>query len=78
MDDGTRSGRSLKLCTNNFSYLENIRLKTLLNKLNLQISIHKTGVKGQYNLYIHKKSKKELNNLILNYIHPSMKYKLNL
>ena len=48
-DDGARSGKALKLCTNNFTYLECTKLKKELEKKNLKISIHKTGKKNQYN-----------------------------
>ncbi len=50
-DDGSRSGKALKLSTNNFTYLECMKLKTELenNPFNLKISIHKTGKEGQYN-----------------------------
>lgn len=76
-DDGARSGQSLKLCTNNFTYVECLELKQILeSKYLLKISIHKTGVIGQYNQYIHKASKNKLNQLISPYIHPSMKYKI--
>lgn len=77
-DEGSRSGKALKLCTNSFTYEECIKLKNELNNKNLKVSIHKTGVLNQYNQYIHKGSKLELKNLVLPYIHPSKKYKLSL
>lgn len=73
MDDGSRSGQSLKISTNQFSYTENLKLKFLLYPL--VVSIHKTGTKDQYNLYIHKKSKPLLRSIILPYLHPSKNYK---
>ena len=77
-DDGSRSGKALKLSTNCFTYNECQKLKTELNQKNLKVSIHKTGVKSQYNQYIHKESKLELINIISPFIHPSKKYKLSL
>lgn len=78
MDDGGRSGAGLKLATNNFTYIECERLKLALIEKNLKVSIHKTGVKNQYNQYIHKSSKPQLIELILPFIHPSKKYKFAL
>ena len=48
-DDGSRSGKALKLSTNCFTYEECDRLKMKLNNMNLKISIHKTGKLNQYN-----------------------------
>ncbi len=48
-DDGSRSGVGLKLATNNFTYNECNRLKLALIENNFKVSIHKTGVKNQYN-----------------------------
>jgi hypothetical protein len=57
MDNGSRSGKGLKLATNNLKYDECILLANLLrNKFLLKISIHKTGHLNQWNLYIHKSS----------------------
>jgi hypothetical protein len=49
-NDGSRSGKALKLSTNCFTYEECEILKIKLNNMNLKISIHKTGAKPhQYN-----------------------------
>lgn len=48
-DDGSRSGKALKLLTNCFTYPECEILKTKLNNKNLKVSIHKTGRLNQYN-----------------------------
>ena len=78
MDDGSRYGQGLKLATNCFNYEDILKLYNILKtKYNLEISIHKTGHKNQYNLYIHKKSVPLLYELVKSYIHPSMKYKFN-
>ena len=78
MDDGSRSGKGLKLSTNCFTYEENLVLANILRKKYfLKISIHKTGYVGQYSLYIHKGSVKDLYNIVKDSIHPSMKYKFN-
>ena len=77
MDDGSRAGKGLKLATNNFKFDECNELANILrNKYNLKVSIHKTG--HQWNLYIHKESIINLNLIIKPYLHPSMKYKLNI
>lgn len=49
MDDGSRTGKALKLCTNCFTYQECKLLKNKLITKNLKISIHKTGKLNQYN-----------------------------
>jgi len=49
-DDGNRSGKALKLCTNNFTFEECLKLKEILMNKNLKVSIHKTGTINQYNL----------------------------
>lgn len=46
-DDGSRSGKALKLSTNCFTYEECDKLKFKLKNKNLKVSIHKTG--HQYN-----------------------------
>jgi hypothetical protein len=43
----------------------------------LKVSVVKAGALNQYNLYISKKSMKDLAEIIKPYIHPSMYYKLN-
>lgn len=77
-DDGSRSGKALKLSTNCFTFDECLKLKEEQTQRALKVSIHKTGTLNQYNQYIHKGSKPELINIVKSYIHPSKKYKLSL
>lgn len=77
MNDGCKINNSLKLATNNFTLNENEYLIYLLkSKYNINASIHKTGVKDQFNIYIFVDSMPTLVKLIKPYIIPSMKYKL--
>jgi LAGLIDADG DNA endonuclease family len=79
MDDGSRSGKGLKLSTNSFTYEENCDLATILRKkYKLKVSIHKTGVQDRYCIYIHKGSVVTLYETVKYYLHPSMKYKFAL
>lgn len=79
MDDGYKSGKGLKLSTNSFKYNELLFLiKLFYDKYDIKVSIVKTGVYNQYNLYIWKESIPKLFNLVKPYIIPSMKYKLNI
>jgi ubiquinol-cytochrome c reductase cytochrome b subunit len=78
MDDGTKLGSGLKLCTNSFSYSDCLLLsKVLFDKFKLKVSIQSAGVPNQYNLYIWKESIPLLRKIVLPYLHASMKYKLN-
>jgi hypothetical protein len=45
---------------------------------NLKSTLHSTGVAKQYNIYIWKESMPLLREIVLPYIHSSMKYKLNI
>jgi len=79
MDDGSRSGKGLKISTNSFTYEEcNILKKFLMERYNITVSIHKTIIKDQYALYIHTCSMENLIRLIKPYFHPSMYYKLKI
>lgn len=79
MDDGSRSGKGLKLSTNNLSFHDCNRLANILRtKYKQKISIHKTGYLNQWNLYIHKSSIKDLYEIVKLYYHPSMKYKFHI
>ena len=77
MDDGGKIGSGLKLCTNNFSYLEIQILSFILNsKYHLNSTVISAGYENQYNIYIPKASIPNLQNLVKPYLHPSMYYKL--
>lgn len=78
MDDGGKLGQGLKLATNSFSYSDCLFLIKVLNdNFNIKSTVQKAGVPNQYHIYIWKESMPLLREIILPYIHPSMKYKLN-
>jgi hypothetical protein len=53
MNEGAKVGKSLKLCTNSFSYNDCLLLiKTLNNNFNIKASIQSAGKKDQYLIYI--------------------------
>jgi Cytochrome c oxidase subunit III/LAGLIDADG DNA endonuclease family len=78
MDDGSLyKNKGLKFCNNCFTlreikFLQNI----LLEKYNLESTIHKTGDVNQYNIYILKSSMNNLINIVKPHIHPTMIYKI--
>lgn len=79
MDDGSKVSQGLKLCTNCFTYEENIYLtQILLKKYGLKATVISAGTKNQYNIYIWKESMILLRNIVKPYIIPSMKYKLDI
>ena len=78
MDDGGKASSGLKIATNSFSLDEVENLANILRKkYNLKTSVIKTGALNQYNLYISKRSMKDLVEIIKPYFHTSMYYKLN-
>jgi hypothetical protein len=84
MDDGmfVKNG-GITLCTDNFTYEEVFKLKTVLeNKFNLicTIQIKKSSNRSKsYNrIYISSKSLNLLKDLVFKYLHPSMYYKLHI
>ena len=78
MDDGSKSGSSLKLATNSFTFSECLQLvKVLYDKYNIKASVLSAGVENQYVIYIFKESMPMFRDLVLPYVHPSMKYKIN-
>ena len=78
MDDGSLyKNKGLKFNNNSFTlkeikFLQNI----LLEKYNLESTIHKTGNINQYNIYILRSSLNNLINIVKPYIHPTMMYKI--
>jgi ubiquinol-cytochrome c reductase cytochrome b subunit len=77
MEDGGKVNKSLKLSTNSFTYSECLFLsKVLLDNFDLKSSVQSAGVKNQYIIYILNESINDLRNIVLPYIHSSMKYKL--
>jgi hypothetical protein len=77
MEDGGKVNKSLKLSTNSFTYSECLFLsKVLLDNFDLKSSVQSADVKNQYIIYILNESINDLRNIVLPYIHSSMKYKL--
>lgn len=79
MDDGGFTGNGLKLYTNAYTLEDLSLLIEALNK-NFQIkaTIHKSSIENQYTLYISKNQMPHLINLVKDYMHSSMLYKLNI
>ena len=79
MDDGAKIGSGLKLCTNSFTYADCLLLtKVLYTNFNLKATIQSAGFPNQYHIYILTESMPLLRQIVLPYVHPSMKYKLGL
>ena len=83
MVDGSKvKGDGIKLCTYSFTYLECILLvKVLFENFNIKSTIRPLGtteISEQYHIYIWKESMPLLREIVLPYVHPSMKYKLGL
>jgi len=77
MDEGVKVGSELKLFTNSFSYIDCLLLsKVLYDKFKLKSSIQSTGIKNKFHIYIWKDSMPLLREIVMLYIHPSMKYKI--
>lgn len=77
MDDGVKVGTGLKLARNTFSYEDCLYLvKILYVKYDLKASVQSAGVINQYHIYIWKESMPKLREIVLPFIHPSMKYKI--
>ena len=77
MDDGSKVNNAIKLSTNSFSYSECLFLtKVLYDNFDLKSSVQSAGTNNQYIIYIWTESMDNLRNIILNYVHSSMKYKL--
>lgn len=77
MDDGGKVSNGLKLATNLFTYSECLFLvKVLFENFNLKASVQSAGAPNQYQIYIWKESMPILREIVLPYVHSSMKYKL--
>nr|WBU10895.1 LAGLIDADG homing endonuclease [Malassezia sp.] len=77
MDDGSRSGKSIKWATNSFCYEDCIHLTHVLYKLyNIKTSVNSAGKENQYVIYVLKESMPTLRNLVKDYIVSSMLYKI--
>lgn len=79
MDDGSKIGDSLKLSTNSLGLKDlNYLQELFFIKYDIETSLHKTGVEGQYCIYIKKSCMPKLISIVYPYIIPSMRYKLSL
>lgn len=77
MDDGGKVKEGLKLSTNSFSYSDCLLLvKVLYDNFKLKATVQSAGKSNQFNIYIWKESMPLLREIILPYIHSSMKYKI--
>lgn len=77
MDDGSNTGKSLKLATNSFTYEDCLKLINILsNKYNIKCSIHSAGYQNQYVVYIWKESMDKIRKIVESHMIPSMKYKI--
>nr|YP_010846127.1 LAGLIDADG homing endonuclease [Cyathus pallidus]WEV87314.1 LAGLIDADG homing endonuclease [Cyathus pallidus] len=79
MDDGGKVSSGFKFSTNSFSYSDCLLLvKVLYDNFKLKASVQSAGKENQYIIYIWKESMPLLREIVLPYVHPSMKYKLEL
>ena len=80
MDDGTLyKNKGFSFATNSYSLKEVKFLAFLLDKkYNLKTSIHKSGIKTQYNIYILKSSLNDLIKIVKPHFHPTMYYKIDI
>ena len=75
MDDGGRASGGLKIATNGYEKEEVERLKGILNrKWDLEASMNRDGEK--WVIYVPKRSMKKLAEIVGEYIHETMRYKL--
>lgn len=76
-DDGGKVSQALKLSTNSYTYSECLFLVSVLyDNFKLKASVQSAGVIDQYHIYIWKESMPLLREIVLPYVHSSMKYKL--
>lgn len=79
MDDGFRVGAGIKISTNCFTKEDIVLLvDVLFRKWSIRASIHKCGRQDQWIIYIPKVSIPLVQNLIKDFIVPSMLYKIHL
>lgn len=78
MDDAGFTGSGLKLFTNAYNLNElNLLVKALDKNFSIKATILKTSIKNQQTLYISKKQLSLVKDLVKEFIHPTMMYKLN-
>lgn len=79
MDDGGKVDSGFKISTNSFSYSDCLLLvKVLYDNFNLKASVQSAGKENHYIICIWKESMPLLREIVLPYVHSSMKYKLGL
>lgn len=77
MDDGSRVGRGIKLCTNSFTYQDCMRLTQVIHDLyNVKSSVQSAGKPGQYHIYIWAESMFDIRSVVRPHMVPSILYKL--
>lgn len=77
MDDGSRINNTVRIATNNFTYVEiQFLCDVLYEKFNIKATVNKNGKDKGYIIYIKRESYLIFYNLIKPYILPSMLYKL--
>lgn len=77
MDDGGRMGYGLKLATNSFTFGDVSRLSLILHELyGIKSTVQKSGIPGQYHIYIWSESMPLLRSIVKPYMVSSMLYKL--
>ena len=78
-DDGCWAKPGVRIATNCFSLTEvELLVKILKNKFNLDCTIQLLKISSNYSIYIKSSSIPTLREILLPYIHSSMKYKLGL
>ena len=78
MDDGEFTGSGLKLFNNAFTKNElNLLVEALDKNFSIKATIHKSSIEKQQTLYISKKQLPLVRDLVQEYMHPAMMYKLN-
>jgi len=78
-DDGGKAGDGLRISCNNYTLKEvELLAEALKNKFHLDCTIQKIYIKNKYSIYIKKNSIPELRNLILPFLHTSIRYKLGI
>ena len=78
MDDGEFTGSGLKLFNNAFTKNElNLLVEALDKNFSIKATIHKSSIEKQQTLYISKKQLPLVRDLVQEYMHGAMMYKLN-
>lgn len=77
INNGARVGKSIKWCTNGFTYEDCIRLSIVINNLyNIKTSVQSAGKANQYHIYVFVDSIDKLRQILKPFIVNSILYKL--